>query len=387
MDTSIFEKHEKEFLLSIAIIPNEIKAGLPKWANTSCQELYNQMCALFPALIKALHLEREDWAKWVKSDNCEDNFPKNFMLRPVQRVMMVFVFRSDRLESALTSFVCNVLGVNRISEGINNVRGVHGIEMGPEVPILFITGNGSDPSKELEEYAEGHVGRENFIQVSMGGGQNDHALMVLRKAASEGQWVFFKNVHLVPKFLPVLEKEFQSLKLNNKFKMWLTTEEHPKFPAVLLETCFKVSFETPPGIRKSMERIYYSFSQSQFQKFSPKKAQLVYILSYFSSLIQERRTYIPQGWSKYYEFSPGDFKSGVMLLDSIIQDNDKIDWNTMYGLMENAIYGGRIDNPYDVRVLSAYLQIIFSDDTIRNKMIDEKHEIPQTNTIKDHLKN
>jgi len=95
-------------------------------------------------------------------------------------------------------------------------------------------------------------------------------------------------------------------------------------------------------------------------------------------LIQERRTYIPQGWSKYYEFSAGDFKSGVMLLDSIMQSKDSIDWNSMYGLMENAIYGGRIDNIYDVRVLSAYLHVIFNDDTIKTKMIDEKYHVPQT---------
>jgi len=54
--------------------------------------------------------------------------------------------------------------------------------------------------------------------------------------------------------------------------------------------------------------------------------------------------------------------------------------------MENAIYGGRIDNIYDVKVLRAYLRVIFNDDTIRSKMIEDKYEIPQTNQIKDHLK-
>lgn len=31
------------------------------------------------------------------------------------------------------------------------------------------------------------------------------------------------------------------------------------------------------------------------------------------------------------------------------------DWDTIHGLMEDAIYGGRIDNPYDLRVLRTYL--------------------------------
>jgi len=35
---------------------------------------------------------------------------------------------------------------------------------------------GSDPSKELEEFAESEVGRANFQELSMGGNQNDIAL-------------------------------------------------------------------------------------------------------------------------------------------------------------------------------------------------------------------
>jgi dynein heavy chain 2, cytosolic len=33
-----------------------------------------------------------------------------------------------------------------------------------------------------------------------------------------------------------------------------------------------------------------------------------------------------------------------------------LDWETIHGLMEDAIYGGRIDNAFDIRVLRAYLR-------------------------------
>ena len=36
----------------------------------------------------------------------------------------------------------------------------------------------------------------------------------------------------------------------------------------------------------------------------------------------------------------------------------------MYGLMENAIYGGRVDNTFDMRVLKTYLRQCFDDRTI-----------------------
>lgn len=32
-----------------------------------------------------------------------------------------------------------------------------------------------------------------------------------------------------------------------------------------------------------------------------------------------------------------------------------MDWEAIYGLMEDAIYGGRVDNRFDLRVLRTYL--------------------------------
>lgn len=37
-------------------------------------------------------------------------------------------------------------------------------------------------------------------------------------------------------------------------------------------------------------------------------------------------------------------------------DESALDWEVVNGLMEDAIYGGRIDNAYDIRVLRAYLR-------------------------------
>jgi dynein heavy chain 2 len=36
----------------------------------------------------------------------------------------------------------------------------------------------------------------------------------------------------------------------------------------------------------------------------------------------------------------------------------KMDWEAIHGLMEDAIYGGRIDNAFDTRVLRSYLRYV-----------------------------
>jgi len=79
---------------------------------------------------------------------------------------------------------------------------------------------------------------------------------MLRQAANKGIWVCFKNLHLVTSWLPTLEKELKQLSPHKNFRLWLTTEQHSKFPAILLETCFKISYEAPPGVKKNLQRIY-----------------------------------------------------------------------------------------------------------------------------------
>ena len=98
-----------------------------------------------------------------------------------------------------------------ITIGSNSLKELYKKHSSSTIPILFVISPGSDPSKELEELAEKTIGRDNFYQISMGGGQNEQALEKLREAADEGLWICLKNIHLVISFLPSLEKEFRFL--------------------------------------------------------------------------------------------------------------------------------------------------------------------------------
>lgn len=95
----------------------------------------------------------------------------------------------------------------------------------------------------------------------------------------------------------------------------------------------------------------------------------MFILSWFHALIQERRTYIPQGWVKYYEFSYGDLKAGEQILSSIVAETkgQSPQWQKIYGILENAIYGGRVDNEFDMRVLRTYMKQIFQDSILKGQ--------------------
>jgi dynein heavy chain 2 len=81
----------------------------------------------------------------------------------------------------------------------------------------------------------------------MGQGQSDAALEALRACLQSGGWLCLQNVHLVTSWLPVIESELSSRALHPNFRLWLTTEPHPKFPSILLQNSLKLTVEAPPG--------------------------------------------------------------------------------------------------------------------------------------------
>ena len=60
-----------------------------------------------------------------------------------------------------------------------------------------------------------------------------------------------------------------------------------------------------------------------------------------------------QGWSKFYEFSFADLRSGADIINLRTKGGSGPQWEYLHGLLENAIYGGRIDNPFDLKVCPA----------------------------------
>ena len=196
----------------------------------------------------------------------------------------------------------------------------------------------------------------NFHQLAMGGGQNDDAIRLLHEAARTGDWICLKNLHLVISWVPLLEKELKNLQPHENFRCWLTTEAHAKFPTILLETSLKVTYEAPPGVKKNILRTLESWNQNWFGQGNDLRSRVIFLCAHFHAIMQERRTYIPQGWTKFYEFSQSDLQSAcetVSLLvkagESMKNPGSRIDWVTLIGVLEQAVYGSRVDNEFDSR--------------------------------------
>ena len=102
-------------------------------------------------------------------------------------------------------------------------------EASPSTPIFFILSPGVNPLKDVE--ALGKIlgfsqDLDNFHNVSLGQGQEAIAEAAMDTAAKNGHWVVLQNIHLVRKWLPVLEKklEFYAEGSHPDYRMFLSAE-------------------------------------------------------------------------------------------------------------------------------------------------------------------
>mmetsp|Transcript_8125 Transcript_8125/g.10764 ORF Transcript_8125/g.10764 Transcript_8125/m.10764 type:complete len:2280 (+) Transcript_8125:2-6841(+) len=355
---------EKEWELFTGTLVGGITEGTPRdfppWASSDRAAAFSILQEHFPQLLNNLELSNMNkWQRWASSMECERDFPSIRGLSAFQRVLVVQALRPDRLQSAIIQFCQEVLDVTSLSPPPQSFDTIYEKELANTLPMLIITTTGADPSQEIEEFAGRVVGKDRYQGLAMGGGQQEIAMTLLRSAAGNGDWLCLQNLHLVVAWLPTLEKEINQLNPHKEFRLFLTSEAHHKFPPILLQQSLKMTFESPPGIKKNMQRTYSTWSPDFIGKGKPLRAQLLFVLAWFHAIMQERRNYIPQGWTKFYEFSSGDFRAGTMSMDNA-SEGGEIDWETIHGLMEDAIYGGRVDNPYDLRVLKTYLKKYFN---------------------------
>jgi dynein heavy chain 2 len=330
----------------------------------------------FPTLVRAMKIDDSTWSNWAKNPRCELDFPPQFSKNAFHKLMVLQALRPDRLQSAIKVYVCEAVGVSSVSPPPMNFQALVN-ETGPATPVLFVTTAGADPTQELEEFAIKSVGKNAFTQLALGSGQTELALSMLEQAARDGTWLCLKNLHLVTPFLVDLEKALKTASATAKpsFRLWLTTEPHANFPPILLQQSLKITYESPPGIQQNLLRTYEAWDEAYINKGSVTRAQLLFVLAWFHAVMQERRTYIPQGFTKFYEFSFADCRSGADIIDAFcakITKGQKVDailpevipWASIWGLMKFAIYGGRIDNDHDMRVLVTYLGLFFHQDVL-----------------------
>ena len=164
-----------------------------------------------------------------------------------------------------------------------------------------------------------------FGFVSMGQGQEVHARRLLQQCQQQGGWALLQNTHLAglefldELLLSVLETE----NIHEEFRLWLTTEVHPKYPINLLQASIKYTFEPPQGVKAGLKRTYTSMTQEQldYSNLTQWKPML-YTVAFLHTTVQERRKFGPLGWNIPYEYNQGDLNASTQYVMNLLDDLD-----------------------------------------------------------------
>ncbi|KAJ3299892.1 Dynein heavy chain 10, axonemal [Borealophlyctis nickersoniae] len=325
----------------------------------------------FAMLPQHLQNNEAEWHAWVREDAPENvPLPLEYSerLTPFQQLCLLRSFRTDRVYNAVTNYVIKNMGEKYVMPPVINFQNIFE-QSTPTGPVVFILSPGADPQSDLQKLAEAlGFGGNRLKFLSLGQGQGPIALQLLETAASRGQWLMLQNCHLLVAWLRTLEKVLEKIdKPHRDFRLWLTTEPTPSFPIGILQRSLKVVTEPPNGLKLNIRASYFKLSEETLQDCAHEAFRpLVYVLAFCHAVVQERGKYGKIGWNVRYDFNESDFRVALTILRTYLNKtagskDAKIPWTTLRYLIGETIYGGRVTDDYDRRVLMTYLEEYLGD--------------------------
>lgn len=291
-------------------------------------------------------------------DNLEDSINK------FEKMCLIKALREDRTLQTGKEYIKEALG-SRFIESIPLDLHEAWEESSPRCPMIFLLSRGSDPTGIIDELAKKM--KVMTLGVSMGQGQEVIARKYIATAAQEGHWVILQNTHLGLSYL----HEVETLLLNKEqqfhenFRLYITAEPHPQFPLGLLQMGIKITNEAPVGLKAGLRNSYSWITQDLLDANTRVEwRQLLGILCFLHSVVQERRKFGPIGWNIPYEFNQADISACTLFLQNHVTEMDVKktgpNWATIRYMISTIQYGGKITDNFDQLLMDTYADKYFA---------------------------
>jgi dynein heavy chain len=290
--------------------------------------------------------------------------------------------RPDAVVPAVQAFIADYMGHHFIEPPPFDLKTCYADSL-CYTPLVFVLTPGADPMTELFKLAEEYDMGSKLQVISLGQGQGPIAEAALANAAEKGSWVCLQNCHLCVSWMPTLEKtceEFSEDTLNPNFRLWLTSEPSPQFPAFVLQNGVKMTNEPPKGMRANMLGSLYQVDKDWFESCERKVEfkKILFGLCFFHASVRERRKFGPLGWNIQYIFSPPDLRISMDQLRIFLDDlrpKDKVPFAALAYLVGECNYGGRVTDGTDRRTS---LNIL--DDYYTPNILDDDYKFSKSGT-------
>jgi len=159
----------------------------------------------------------------------------------------------------------------------------------------------------------------------------------------------------------------------------------------------KVVTEPPDGLGANIRQIYTRLTPENLEESErPEYKALIYVLAFFHATIQERKKFGKIGWNIRYDFNESDFRISnrliALYLNKSLEDGEAtLPWETLRYLIGEAMYGGRVTDDWDRRVMLTYLEEYCGDfifDTNQKFYFSRSgydYSVPNLDTLEEYM--
>eukprot|EP01091_Cochliopodium_minus_P010435 TRINITY_DN2760_c1_g1_i1.p1 TRINITY_DN2760_c1_g1~~TRINITY_DN2760_c1_g1_i1.p1 ORF type:complete len:4604 (+),score=1553.39 TRINITY_DN2760_c1_g1_i1:76-13887(+) len=334
---------------------------------------------LFSNLEQQILDNEEEWRSYLSLSNAPvpqslklNSVPQNKSEKIVQslaNLLLAKCLRPDRVLATVSIYINSIFGDQFLFPKELPWENIVSLEhTNLKSPFLLCATPGLDPSTTVDDISS--KTKNQLKSIALGSAEGfEMADKAIAHCSKNGGWVMLKNIHLAPAWLVTLEKKLHNLEPHHDFRLFLTSEIHPKLPANLLRQSRIFTFSPPPGVKASLLKNLNQIPALRMDKEPTERSRLHFMLAWLHTIVTERLRYAPLGWSKTFEFNDSDYKCALETIDYWIESKaqgrkhispEDIPWVAIRTLLGQTVYGGRIDNRIDQRLLESFLEKLFT---------------------------
>lgn len=295
----------------------------------------------------------------------EQNVNWDTKLDDFQKLMLLRSLKEEKLVFAMTEYVKLKLGKTFV-ESPQTALNILYQDTSNITPLVFVLSTGSDPFGAFQRFAADMGKTKNYQSISLGQGQGPVAEKMIATAKSKGDWVFLQNCHLATSWMIDMERTIQQIiedprSVHREFRLYLSSMPTNKFPVSVLQNSVKVTNEPPKGLRANIKRAFADMLDNFFEEHVLEQdwRSMIFGISMFHAIIQERKKFGPLGWNIIYEFNDSDRECAFDNMKMFCASGT-IPWDALEYITGEITYGGRVTDYWDLRCLKTILKIFFA---------------------------
>ena len=216
-------------------------------------------CESLKGVTTRVQSNAEKWKSWYECEKPESSdLPNGLALSDFELLCLIRCSRLDRVTAAVSNYIVKTMDSRFVTPPISDYESIFKLTLA-HTPVVFILSPGADPAFDIFALGEslGFKAGNKLKFMALGQGMGPKAEELVVTCASRGLWLMLQNCHLLPKWLPTLEKIIDGLhNPHPDFRLWLTTDPIKTFPIGILQRSLKVVTEPPDGLKMNLKATF-----------------------------------------------------------------------------------------------------------------------------------